>query len=46
MPVQYGNDHAFISKRLRNYWKKHGTSILNKPVAFKKSKEAKYGNYV
>lgn len=29
------HDHAYISKRLRNYWKKHGTSILNKPVAFK-----------
>ena len=23
-------------RKLRKFWKKHGTSILNKPVAFKK----------
>jgi len=36
MPVGDCGDQAYIGKRLWNYWKKHGTSILNKPVAFKK----------
>jgi hypothetical protein len=43
MPVSdcFGGGHAHISKRLRNYWKKHGTSILNKPVAFKKERNVR-----